>query len=348
MTPPADSVLPPAQQSLRRAVQAATKAPSVHNTQPWRFHISPEQDQGSVELFADRDRQLPVLDPTGRQLEFSCGAALLMLRVALRADGFDAAVTLLPGQDPDHLASVQVHRGADPTEQEQALAGAIALRHSQRSPFSPRAVGAQALDELRRAAQAEGAWLSVVHRRDDQLALTVLLARADREESDNAAYREELASWLRTDPAPDGIPVQVLPARGERHSEVTVRDFDLGRVAEAPQQQAGAPPVDEHPALVVLGTEGDGPAEHLLAGMALGRLLLQATTAGLAASSLGQVVDRPGPRAWLRRELNLVGDPQMVLRLGYPAAPTDAATGRRPLEEVLRHEQPNHDRATGG
>jgi len=127
----------------------------------------------------------------------------------------------------------------------------------------------------------------------------------------------------------------VLPAGGERHSEVTVRDFDPGRVAAAPQQQAGAPPVDEHPALVILGTVGDGPAEHLLAGMALGRLLLQATTAGLAASSLGQVVDRPGPRAWLRRELSLVGDPQMVLRLGYPGASADAATGRRPLEEVL-------------
>ncbi len=86
---------------------------------------------------------------------------------------------------------------------------------------------------------------------------------------------------------------------------------------------------------VVLGAVGDGPAEHLLAGMALGRLLRQATTAGVAASSLAQVVDRPGPRAWLCRELNLVGDPQMVLRLGYPGAPTDAATGRRPLEEVL-------------
>ncbi len=216
MTPPAAGVLPPAQQYLRRAVQAATKAPWVHNTQPWRFHISPGQDQGSVELFADRQRWLPVLDPTGRQLEFSCGAALLMLRVALRADGFDAAVTMLPGQDPDHLASVQVQPGADPTEQEQALAGAIALRHSQRSPFSSRAVGAEALDELRRAAQAEGAWLAVVHRRNDQLALTVLLARADREETDNAAYGEELASWLRTDPAPDGIPVQVYPPERPR------------------------------------------------------------------------------------------------------------------------------------
>ena len=96
------------------------------------------------------------------------------------------------------------------------MVGAIALRHSQRSPFSSRAVGAEALDELRRAAQAEGAWLAVVHRRNDQLALTVLLARADREETDNAAYGEELASWLRTDPAPDGIPVQVYPPERPR------------------------------------------------------------------------------------------------------------------------------------
>jgi len=323
------------EQYLRRALEAATHAPSIHNTQPWRFRLSGGGDHGTVELYADRERSLSVLDPTGRQMLMSCGAALLFLKVALRADGFDADVDLLPDADRDHLGSVAVRRGAPPSPEESALAAAIFLRHTQRAPFDPREVAAELIDELREAAEAEGAWVSVLHRRDDQLALITVLARADHEEAMDAAYRDELRAWVRTDPSPDGIPVAVLPGHGERHTEVTIRDFNPDRVAEEADEAPAGPPVDEHPALVVLGTDGDDGREHLVAGMALGRLLLQAAAGGLTASMLGQVIDRPRPRAWLKRELGLLGEPQMVLRVGYPGGPVGAATGRRPIDEVL-------------
>jgi len=220
------------EQYLRRALEAATHAPSIHNTQPWRFRLSGGGDHGTVELYADRERSLYVLDPTGRQMLMSCGAALLFLKVALRADGFDADVDLLPDADRDHLGSVAVRRGAPPSPEESALAAAIFQRHTQRAPFDPREVAAELIDELREAAEAEGAWVSVLHRRDDQLALITVLARADHEEAMDAAYRDELRAWVRTDPSPDGIPVAVLPGHGERHTEVTIRDFNPDRVAE--------------------------------------------------------------------------------------------------------------------
>jgi hypothetical protein len=50
--------------ALRRAAIRATLAPSVHNTQPWRLVIK----GGELNVFADRSRQLQVLDPTTRQL----------------------------------------------------------------------------------------------------------------------------------------------------------------------------------------------------------------------------------------------------------------------------------------
>jgi hypothetical protein len=57
---------------FRKAVERASLAPSVHNTQPWRFVVRPTV----LELHADSDRQLRALDPTGRQLVISCGCAL--------------------------------------------------------------------------------------------------------------------------------------------------------------------------------------------------------------------------------------------------------------------------------
>src|SRR3712207_1450385 len=89
--------------ALEAAVDRAVLAPSVHNTQPWTFVLGPDR----VEVRADRSRQLPVLDPLGRELAQSVGAALFNLRVALSARGWDIAVDRLPRpDDPDLLAGV--------------------------------------------------------------------------------------------------------------------------------------------------------------------------------------------------------------------------------------------------
>src|SRR5690242_4716936 len=69
---------------LRAALGYAVLAPSSHNTQPWRFALR----EDSVEVYADRSRALRVVDPDGRELAISCGAALFHLRLAMRALGY--------------------------------------------------------------------------------------------------------------------------------------------------------------------------------------------------------------------------------------------------------------------
>ena len=63
------------------------------------------------------------------------------------------------------------------------------------------------------------------------------------------------------------------------------------------------------------------------------RVLLRATSLGIVASPLNQVIDDPAPRQMLRRDLGLVGRPQMVLRMGYGTA--TLTTGRRPVADIL-------------
>ncbi len=322
--------------AVEAAVAAATRAPSIHNTQPWRFRV----DADRVELLADLSRQLSVLDPTGRQLYLSCGAALHHLRVALRAAGYRTEVTLLPA-DADGpggtrvMASVAVRPGEPGDAAATALADAIAERHTQREPFAERKVEHETLTALRRAAEDEGGWLALLEHREDQITLAVLLSHANSAELSDPEYQRELHEWLRVDPAYDGVPASALPSVGDgRHSEVVIRDFAAGEGetdVEVSEDSIRLP--DERPALVILGTDTDTPQQWLVAGQALSHLLLTATTLGLRASMLGQVIDLPGTREQLRRELRLVGEPQMVLRVGYgPAAP---ATPRRPLTEVL-------------
>src|SRR5438094_3451657 len=54
----------------------ALLAPSSHNSQPWLFHIC----KNTLELYADRRRACPVVDPGDRELIMSCGCALFHLR----------------------------------------------------------------------------------------------------------------------------------------------------------------------------------------------------------------------------------------------------------------------------
>ena len=137
--------------ALRTAAQAASQAPSVHNTQPWRWRLGPEQ----LELFAERERQLKIADPAGRLLTISCGAALHHTLVTLAAAGWVTRVSRLPDDDPDHLATVRLDaRGpADPHAQQ--LAEAIPKRRTDRRSPSAQPVPAQVLAELRADCEAQ-------------------------------------------------------------------------------------------------------------------------------------------------------------------------------------------------
>src|SRR5947208_16648168 len=97
----------------RWAVEQACRAPSIHNTQPWRFRW----DGTGFELRADTVRGLTASDPDGRELVLSCGAALYNLRLALCKLGYSAVVKPLPDRrNPRFLARVDVAESgpADP------------------------------------------------------------------------------------------------------------------------------------------------------------------------------------------------------------------------------------------
>jgi hypothetical protein len=325
------------QQVLQHIVEQAARAPSVHNTQPWRFVA-----RGDVlEVWTDPDRALPVLDPAGRARHLSCGAALLHARVAAAAAGFATEVSLLPDPArPDHLADLDLRAGDATADGE--LAGAIAARHTTRAAFGPEPLSAEVVAALHRAAEAEGAWLRIADTPADAVALAVLMARADEVQSADPAYRDELRRWTgRGVDAADGVPASAVPEPppAARGSNYRLRDFVTDRDDVTPAPGPGAePPAVERPLVAVLGTTDDDVAAWLAAGQATARLLLTATSLGVAASPMTQPLEVPETRARLAAELGVVGHPQMVLRLGHAAGgEAPPATPRRPVTEILTY-----------
>jgi len=316
-------------QALRRAAARATLAPSIHNSQPWRFILT----NGVLELHADRSRQLHVLDPASRQMLISCGCALFNARVALAAAGYPVVVHRLPiATQPGLLARLSVDSPDQPPAS--CLAGldpVIELRHTNRRRFADEPVPAALVDDLITAAAAEGAGLLPITDEAKLVTTAVLAQRAAAIEDADPAYRAELRAWTTSEPGRvDGVPSIAVPrSGGQSYDDIPIRDFDI--------QGTGELPADTHSSidqcLLLLWTAGDNPLAWLQAGEALQRVLLELTRQGFVAGIMSQVAEVPAVRAMLRRELDLTGEPHLLLRVGR--APVTPATRRRRLVEVL-------------
>src|SRR5205807_23302 len=124
-----------AEEITRYVVARAIWAPSVHNTQPWRFTA----DGGPhLRLYADASRRLTAADPDGREMMISCGAALFSVRLALRSLGYIPETSVLPdpGQ-PTLVAQVSWRERAAADEFERRLSAQLLTRPTHRGAFDP-------------------------------------------------------------------------------------------------------------------------------------------------------------------------------------------------------------------
>jgi nitroreductase len=309
---------------IQQAVRAAIRAPSVHNTQPWRFVVA----SPLVEVHLDRERVLPVADPGAREARMSCGAAVFNLRLAIEAVGRGAVVDLLPDPTrPDFLAVLRVSGARPATPEQTTLVQAVPRRVTNRHPFTDRAVPPAHRHALACAAEAERAHLAVLDTPKKLDTFATLLRRADHLQEEDPAFQHELRAWAdrNSDGAQDGVPRSAGGPRSTGGSLLTLRQFHPETTVERP--------FEREPMVVMLTTHGDTPRDHLRAGMALQRVLLSATVLGLSVSFLSQPVEVPATRTALRTLLDVPGQPQTVLRVGYghpvgrtPRRPVDAVT----------------------
>jgi nitroreductase len=297
---------------LESAAQASLHAPSVFNTQPWRWRIAGE----TMELYADPSRQIHSTDPDERLLLISCGAALHHARTALAAAGWTATVERLPDPArPDLLARVRLGHRVPPDPEAQRMATAIPRRRTDRRAFGARPVSEQTLTRLRRFVEFEGAYLHVVP--EDQIPMLGISSElAAGAEHDDPAYLEELDRWTnRPQWHGDGVPPSTAVRPELRR--VPVRDFTPSGGEAALTAGSG---VDKGAAYVIVFGTTDQRADLLRGGEALSALLLLATAEGLATAPLSEAVEVSWPRHLLRTLLSDIGEPYVVVRLGYPVA----------------------------
>jgi nitroreductase len=310
---------------LEFLLQYAVQAPSVYNTQPWRFHVH----QYHVDLEVDNTRALPVIDPDGRQRIISCGAALYYLRTAIGYFGYQAHIEAFPdGPRSPLLARVTLGHRWPSAHESQVLFRAMPQRHTHREPFAPWMLPQTLLMDLEAAAAAESAWLHTVTAGETRGALADLVEAGDRQSWANPAFRHELAAWLHPSHIEFGDGLTYPGAL----DPFLVGTFDLGRGQALQDHQT----IIEAPVLAVLGTPSDDPPAWLAGGQALAHLLLRAAADGAGASFFNRPIEIPALRAQVSTLIERHGSPQIILRLGYTQP--EPPTARRPMADVVTPE----------
>ncbi|GAB2584030.1 NAD(P)H nitroreductase [Paractinoplanes abujensis] len=314
--------------ALEMAARASLRAPSVFNTQPWKWRLTGDV----LELSSDPARRLGVTDAEGRLLLLSCGGALHHARLYLAAAGWRADVQRLPeAQRPDLLARIRIAGRAEPDLEAAELADAISRRRTDRRAFGDRPVSEETVTRLRRLVEAEGAYLHVVP--DDRVPeLAVSVDEAADANYFDPAHRTELTDWThRPSWTGDGVPPSTAVQPSLRR--VPVRNFlpdgSTGMLAGADH--------DEGAAYVIIFGTADRPVDLLRGGEAMSALLLRATAEGLATAPISEAVEVAWPRRLLSRLLSGVGEPYLVVRLGYvEASDVVPPSPRRPPADVIQ------------
>ncbi|BBZ49072.1 NAD(P)H nitroreductase [Mycobacterium heidelbergense] len=316
-------------QTLKDAVQLACRAPSLHNSQPWRW----EAEGGVLRLFVDRDRTVPGADPSGREAIISCGAALDHLRVAMLAGGWLAEIERFPNpNDPTHLASIEFTPVDHVTGTQRDRAKAILQRRTDRLPMGQPTYWGLFEPVLRSTFDESLVRLDVLS--DDvrpQLVEASQLTEALRR--DDATYHAELEWWTSPFVSTEGVPPSALAS--DRES----RRVDVGREFPVRGRQDRRPEIAvDWSKILVLSTPEDTRSDLLRCGEVLSTVLLECTMAFLATCTLTHLIELDESREIVRGMLKDGGRPQVLIRAGI-APPMEAVpppTPRRPPDDVLR------------
>ncbi|MFI1235891.1 Acg family FMN-binding oxidoreductase [Nocardia salmonicida] len=312
--------------TIRAAIRLGCRAPSVHNTQPWRWVF----DGARLHLLRDTDRQLTAADQHGRQAVISCGAVLHHVRTAFAAEGWRTDTLRFPDPTrPDLLATLEFLRWPDPPIGVFRRADAISRRFSDRLPMTePIGWGSVrlALEDLISSYEVTLDVLDEDARARLSLASeqSAALRRYDME------YQAELHWWAGHPGTPEGVPPSALISESE------LARVGVARKYPTPGPSARRGEMHDHARLAVLTATGETPATWLRTGEALSAVLLECTASGMATCALTHITETTSGRRLLSSLIGHPGIPQVVVRIGTaPDEQRPESTPRRPLADVL-------------
>lgn len=318
----------PAEPLARDFIRYATLAANGHNTQPWRFVVTPEH----ITIRPDFSRRTAIVDPDDHHLFVSLGCAAENLALATAARGYRGE----PVFDDGDSGSIALPLTRAPALAS-ALFDAIPRRQSTRAIYDGRPVSAATLGLLRDAAAVPGVETVLLTEPRQIERLNDLVLAGNTAQMSDPAFVRELEHWLRYNPSQalrsgDGLysAASGNPALPGWLGPYAFRWFSTAKA----QNESYARQIRSSAGIAVFVGAREDRAHWVAVGRACQRFALQATALGLKHSFINQPVEVAALRPDLAGLVGLPGRrPDIVMRFGH--GPELPWSPRRPVAAVI-------------
>ncbi|MDQ0273908.1 Acg family FMN-binding oxidoreductase [Cytobacillus purgationiresistens] len=330
-------------------VHDAVLASNPHNSQPWIFKAS----ETSIELFADKTRNLGSMDPLLREMHMGLGCAVENMVLSAQEKGYFPKVEYFPDPlDLDYIAKVELNPG---TKKSSILHQAIPHRHTHRGPYDKeRTVSTEILGKLKELCEDEPnvqlTWLSTSEEKQKTSKLVIaatesIIVDEEMSHDSNIWYR---GNWEELQKYRDGLTLDAqggpawVRAAGKMLPNVSHESANQFWLKST--RQTHVPTAAAFGLLTI--KELTDHESQLRAGRIWQRIHLQGANDGLGLHPLNQ------PMEMRDREIQLgskthnfkkkltelsrhsTGEAIFLFRIGYPLSPSYPSP-RRELKDVI-------------
>ena len=305
---------------IKPILEEARRAPSVLNSQPWRFRVC----GNTIEVYLDKKQELEEIDPKGRLQTASCGTFVAHLEQSVLKRGWTPKTTFFPRfEEPDLMAFVETVR-PDKHHKKNVPAEIVP------EPFDTGAGGNNfaetdilvvVREKLTELATRKEIGL-VVHDDSTDHSIHTYLRNQCGEKLKSEFFRKTLNLYLRTDVSDHSVPF-------EDEALLSDRFFD-------PVASGSNGAMDSAKDLFMILTTGtDNRYEWTRVGQVLGDIIMELRTWDNIGLMSLPIISNDCCRSWLKEKLDLDGYPQFVLKM-QPDKPREHVR-KRSLSELLKY-----------
>lgn len=315
---------------FKAMIEAATKAPSGHNTQPWLFKVN----QSSIEILPNLADTLPVVDKNNRELFISLGAATENLCIMASHLGYYPTV-----KTDDKAQSITIELGKSSNIQKDDLALQIAKRQTNRNVYDEKVVPKDILSILENQTLHEGIYRYTISKEDSLFStLKSYVVRGNEIQMNDDAFKDELLRYMRlnnkeVEKNPTGLTYKVMGAPSL--PAIISRPIVKSYLKADKQNKSDIRKIESSSHFILFTTENDTFIQWVDLGRSLERYLLKIAELNLAYAFLNQPCEVKLLSDEMQNEVPLIKGqyPTLLLRIGY--APKAPYSPRKNIEDVI-------------
>jgi len=319
-------------QDLIDLIKYAIKAPSGHNSQPWKFKLG----KNSITIFPDYQRVLPVADPDNHELFISLGCALENLIIAAGYFGYHTDIEM--NMEDPFKESIRVVLSSGNNQNYDQLFKNIEIRQSTRSKFNKALIPPADIEKLNEAGK-QGQVLFLLFTEPGQIDPVIeITKRATVLRLSKKEFINELMQWIRFNKKTakktgDGLYSGAIGSPsvpkwlGKLFLNLTYDPKMEGRKnVNLMKNSSGI--------LIFIAKENNKEAWVNL-GRSFQRVVLTATSLNINHAHINSACEEIAARKKLAEalQLNPEEQPLLIIRIGYSAK--RPYSFRRPIGEVL-------------